>query len=287
VFGYLEPRYEAATQGAIGLSPAPFARLKAEAPNPGQDTYFICSCVDGTPDAAITYRIRYQVYCVERGLFPREAYPSGLEFDRYDPQSIHILARHVGGRPAGTARLVLPSPLGFPMMRHCVFSGIYQHLNDPYHPAHAGYAEISRLSISRDFRRRDGDTVYGGPPREGYSERHQSTASSVFRQAPEIMIGICSMLYQESKRRGVTHWMVAMERSLYLMLKRLGFRYCQAGPEVDYFGPVRPYVTSIEEFEACLYATFPDTLRYLAHGLEHELIPNCLLSEVASRSGCS
>jgi N-acyl amino acid synthase of PEP-CTERM/exosortase system len=260
-----------------------------EAEDPVVERYFRFARVDEANDLDTVYRIRYQVYCIERGFLDGDDYPDQAERDEFDVHSVHMLATHRAGQPAGTARLVLPSTLGFPLMSHCVFSGDYAFLNDPSHPALADFAEISRLAVSKTFRRREGDSIYGGPPRidSGHSEGAEIVPLAPPRNNPEILIGLSRLLYQESKRRGITHWMLAMERALYLMLRRLGFRYIPAGPDVDYFGPVRPYVTSVEAFENALHKTFPATLRYLACGLEPELLPNCIAPDDTMWSVCA
>lgn len=245
----------------------------------------MCSVVSDATALATVYAIRYQVYCHERGLLHAEDYPDGLESDPFDAHSVHLLATHRCGHPAGAARLVLPSGLGFPLMQHCVFAGRYQALNDPHHPALGRYAEISRLAISKVFRRRASDGLYGGPPRRYEAPGCPMPAHPQWRPAnhPEILMTLSRSLYQESKRRGVTNWMVAMDRSLDVMLRRLGFRFDPAGPEGDYFGPVRPYVTSIKQFERRLHAISPPTLAYLAQGLEPRLWPDCLATEPGMR----
>jgi N-acyl amino acid synthase of PEP-CTERM/exosortase system len=244
----------------------------------GEEPYFRFSCVTDAPDLETVFGIRYQVYCVERGFLREEDYPAKLESDDYDAHALHILATHRAGHPAGTARLVMSSRLGFPAMKHCIFSDEFEHLNDPTHPALASYAEVSRLAVSKDFRRREGDTPYGGPPRgdPASADGADILAFTPPRNMPEILMGICRVLYQQSKRRGITHWVLAMERGLYVMLKRIGFRYIPAGPEVDYYGPVRPYVASIEALESGLFRASPDALAYMVSGLEPALIPACL-----------
>lgn len=245
-----------------------------------EDRYFAFFCVDGTPELATTYRIRYHVYCLERGLLPANDYEGqGMESDRYDAHAVHLLAAHRRGEPAGTARLVLPSRLGFPAAEHCEFADQYAFLKDPSHPLTAGFAEVSRLAVSKTFRRREGDTPYGGPPRpDSFPAASDDVVTlPVPHNAPEILIGLCRLLYQESKRRGLTHWLLAMERSLFVLLKRMGFRYQPAGPEIDYYGPVRPYVSSLDALERGLHETFPEMLSYLTHGLERELVPDYVM----------
>ena len=243
-----------------------------------RDRYFHFFSVDGKPGLEVAYRMRYQVYCIERGLLRPQDYPDGLEYDEYDAFSLHVLATHCSGEPAGTARLVMHSPLGFPLMRHCRFSGDYDYLNDPACLGHSRSAEISRMAISKAFRGRAGDTVYGGVPRPETNPRAVCGGFAVPRNTPEILFGICRLIYQESKRRGIRQWVLAMERSLYIMLNRLGLKFIPAGPEVDYHGPVRPYFTTVERFEAELYRCSPERLRYFVRGLEPHLVPACVQS---------
>jgi N-acyl amino acid synthase of PEP-CTERM/exosortase system len=241
----------------------------------GQDPYFRFTCVGDATDLETVYAIRYQVYCVERGFLDGAHYPTQLESDEFDAHALHVLATHRAGHPAGTARLVMSSRLGFPAMQHCVFSEEFSFLNDPSHPALARYGEVSRLAVSKEFRRREGDTPFGGPPREDSLSREggEVLAFAPPRNTPEILMGICRVLYQQSKRLGITHWVFAMERSLYVLLKRMGFKYMPAGPETDYYGPVRPYVVSIEALEKGVYRASPSTFAYMVKGLEPDLMP--------------
>jgi N-acyl amino acid synthase of PEP-CTERM/exosortase system len=239
------------------------------------ERYFAFARVDGEDDIRESFRIRYQVYCVERRLLRQEDYPDRQETDAYDAQSLHFLASHLDGEPAGTARLVLNGPLGLPLVSHCRLHGGYGFLADPSDPTKHCYAEISRLAVSRTFRRREGDTLYGGPPRDNRPPAFHHVPPVVFPPAdvPEMVSGIFRMLYQESKRRGITHWVVAMERSLHVMLKRIGFEFTPIGPEVDYYGPVRPYFAEIAALEHSVSRRKPSTWQYVTMGLESHLVP--------------
>ena len=140
-------------------------------------------------------------------------------------------------------------PLGLPMAAHCELDPAYRFIADPDHPALARYAEISRLAVSKAFRRREGDSFFGTPPRRDRSQSGGVIAFYSPNDAPEIVSGIYRMFYQDSKRLGITHWVVAMERGLSLMLKRMALLFTPIGPETDYYGPVRPYVAEIAEIE--------------------------------------
>src|SRR5580704_10802799 len=67
------------------------------------------------------YRLRYQVYCVERGF---EAGQNGIEYDEYDKFAQHAVVRwQQTGEVVGTVRLILPkTPAGghdFPLEHAC------------------------------------------------------------------------------------------------------------------------------------------------------------------------
>lgn len=238
--------------------------------------YFVFSLVNDSTEMRENFKIRYQVYCLERGFLDPKYYPEGQESDPYDAHALHVLASHRTGHGAGTARLVLHSSLGLPLAHHCQLDPPFRFLTDLSDARTRRYAEISRLAVSREFRRREGDTVYGGLPRQDRAHPNSGDVIAFYspNDIPEIVSGIYRLLYQESKRRGITHWVVAMERSLNVMLKRMGFVFSPIGPEVDYYGPVRPYMAEIAAIERHTYLKRPQTLRYMLFGLEPHLVPS-------------
>ena len=229
--------------------------------------YFDVQAVDGADLLANTYQLRYQVFCIERRLLNWADYPECLESDEFDAHAIHILARHKRGGDAGTVRLVLHSELGFPMQSHCAFDAELAHLNEPSSPVLRRYAEISRLAVSKDFRRRSCDTMYGSKPRGTQRGTLADGTGLPPPHGPEIVTGIFKYMYHESKRIGITHWIVAMERGLSLLLRRMGFPFKAAGPEADYSGCVRPYIASIADIERYCSHHRPTMFAYMSHGL--------------------
>ncbi len=243
---------------------------------PNSDRYFAFSRADCDTRREAAYRIRYQVYCVERAFLDRADYPDGLERDAFDAHAIHILATHKSGEPAGTARLVMHSQKGFPLRQHCRLEPDHARCMDDPAIDLGRYAEVSRLAVAKAFRQREGDTLYGGPPRPSDNKPAPTevVAFPTPRETPEIVSGLYRTLYQESRRRGIEHWLVAMERGLQVILNRAGFRFEPIGPLVDYFGPVRPYMASLERFERHLFNTAPAVLRFMLLGLERDLWPD-------------
>jgi N-acyl amino acid synthase of PEP-CTERM/exosortase system len=225
-----------------------------------------------------SYRIRYRVYCEERHFLDPAPYAEGLEQDQFDPNSVHLLGRHrFLGTPAATARLVRASPLGFPIQRHCRFDRDHDHLSEPGGPGCEGYAEISRVAISKLFRQRiDDDPIWGGPPRARAMQGAGGAPPPVVNPeeaGSEILAGLNKCIYHQSKKLGVTHWLVAMERGLYVMLKRIGYLYRPIGPTVDYYGPVTPYIALVEDIERSLCIKHPRAFAYWMDGLEPQFRP--------------
>ncbi|MGD2083532.1 MAG: PEP-CTERM/exosortase system-associated acyltransferase [Chromatiales bacterium] len=228
-----------------------------------------------------SYQLRYQVYCIERGFLNQCDYPEGRECDNFDRQSAHFVGRHRATQLyAGTARLVHFSEKGFPMMSHCTLDREYKRLRDIDNPELRRCGEVSRVAVSKLFRHRAADTRYGGPPRQdkgagAIPSASLGQSSHVGAYWPEIVSGLYKSIYQEAKRNGLSTLIVAMERSLYVLLKRMQIRFQPIGPEVDYHGPVRPYMLSIKRGEIDIAKRAPLVLVYLLQGLEPELWPEC------------
>jgi len=99
-------------------------------------------------------RLRYQVYCAELGLLPKNQ--SGLERDMYDDHAINLLAEDENKGAMGTIRLVHNSPIGlpmdsdFPLTDYMKTHGISRAL------------EVGRFVIHKDVRRDSRSTVAFG-----------------------------------------------------------------------------------------------------------------------------
>lgn len=221
-----------------------------------------------------TYRLRYQVYVEECGFERPEEHPGGLEMDAYEPHSVTLAALDETDMVIGTVRLILHSPQGFPIEHAVPNLGF---LGD--RPAPHAIAEISRLAISSAYRRRIEDGLYGvesylrqseggvladvGPPRP-QDER---------RKRPVIVLGLYRLLYQVSKRLGITHWYMLTEKKLWYLLCKYHFQFHQIGEPVDYHGLRIPYLGRIADMETHMRQTHPEFLQSFLAGLEAEYHP--------------
>jgi N-acyl amino acid synthase of PEP-CTERM/exosortase system len=196
--------------------------------------------------------LRYKVYCQEKKFLRAEDYPDGLERDEFDPYSIHFGTFSKDGDIVGTVRLVRPGPLGFPLMRHCTI--------DPaarvYVDGLPSVAEISRLAVNPSFRRRQTDTEYG-IELEG-TKGSEARFGRMYRQS--VVVSLYRAIYQCCRRNDITHLLAAMEMGLRRLLQQFHFPFTVIGPEVDYFGPVVPFVLDLDELDKVLSVHAPDLL---------------------------
>ena len=200
---------------------------------------------------AASYRLRFNVYCLERQFLEASRYPSEMETDEFDEHSIHLGAVDADDELIGTARLILRGPLGLPIFRHCTIAPEFADV-----AALPSAAEISRLSVSRDADRDD-----ARPNRRGQRRRGRVRPGAV-------RMAITKVLYQASKSLGVTHWLVAIEPSLYRMLVRSGLPFVQIGPATNYLGIVAPYLMALADLDDIVSRGERAALRDFNEGLD-------------------
>lgn len=202
-------------------------------------------------------RLRYEVYCEECKYLDASAYPTGLEVDDYDNRSIHVSAQTAEGVIVGTVRLVLAAgDQIFPFEEHCPL------FQDLALPPREECAEVSRLVVRRDYRRRPGDSLQGVTrefqekgaagdvaPRVGTGKVETKERRN---RSPQIMLGMYREMYRYSRQCGVRYWYAAMEKGLARLLDRMGFHFVPVGPETDYYGPVTTYIADLRQVESAL-----------------------------------
>lgn len=238
---------------------------------------FVFKKVDSEDLLKETFRIRYEIYCLECGFLDPANYPDGLEIDKYDPHSIHFAAI-ANEEVIGTVRLVKNSDLGFPLEEHCPVLTI-----DRESIPRDSLVEVSRLALRKSFRRRREDGLYGVESyitvREGGvlpEDPDEQTEQMRKRQRPAVILGLYKVMFHETKRCGFTHWYAAMEKKLWSALKKFHFTFREIGPEVDYYGPVTPYLGVIEELEKEVTEHCPQIWPFILDGLERKYWPKCL-----------
>jgi len=214
------------------------------------------------------YELRYQVYCKECGFIGEKDLPAKAEKDTHDPHSLHYVARDPD-LVIGTSRLVLDNPGGFPLEKPC--SGKLTIDISDYNRKKV--AEISRLAISKQYRRRKRDGLYYTPDyNEPMSDKKQT--QEAMRRIKPMAFGLYREMYQDCKRRGITHCLALMEKTLWLLLRMHNFVFRQIGNEVDFYGLVSPYICDIEAAELTMYKRSPNIYNYFLDGLETKYHPH-------------
>lgn len=205
------------------------------------------------------YRLRYQVYVNEWGFEEAKDHPDGTETDAYDTSSVHFYAHYDGQDDViGTIRLIVNSDLGFPIGKEFSISEL------PEIVPRDKIAEISRLAVSKNYRRRAIDRAIFGHNSIGideYTRLAKKHSEERRKSESELVRGLYLAIYRHSKQQGLTHWYAVMARGLFTMLARWGIRFEQVGPERDYHGIRAPYLVRIEEIEKTLARKNPELLQ--------------------------
>jgi N-acyl amino acid synthase of PEP-CTERM/exosortase system len=217
------------------------------------NSYFEAVAAETAAQREQAFRLRYEVYCVEHPYEDPAENPGGLETDRYDPFSVHSILIHKPSQEVvGTVRLILPQAgetgPGMPIRDVCQHDLIVH--DNPELPR-AKTAEISRFSVSKQFRRRAQDEV--------------TSVGSFFapeddprRHIPNLSLGLMQAIVAMAAQNGVTHLYAVLEPTLLRMLRPLGIHFVNLGPPVMYHGRRQPCFSALDAQLARLWAERPD-----------------------------
>lgn len=183
------------------------------------------------------FRLRHQVYCVERQY---ESSATGFETDEFDDISRHVLLRsRATGEVMGTVRLVLPTfatgEWHFPMQRASRTS------LRPHAPIRST-AEVSRFALSK-------------------ARRDMSRASLAL-----LRLGLVRGAVQLSNELGLTHWCAIMEPTLLRLMQTTSIYFRPIGPAVEYHGLRQPAVAEIDDTLSRMAEENPDLWDFITDG---------------------
>ena len=189
------------------------------------------------------YKVRYNVYCEEFGYEDAERFKDQLETDAFDAQSIHCLVTHrSSGTPAGCVRLVtVDKGQAMPFQSHCGDG-----LDTDFFQARAervsSMAEISRLAVDGQFRRRRGEqeSRFGNTDSLHFAAREKRTFSLL-----AVSLFLASAAVADLLRR--PNCFAIMEPFLPAILRRTGVTVSRVGEDFDYNGIRAPYYLNIDE----------------------------------------
>ena len=201
------------------------------------------------------FKLRYQIYCNECGFEKPEDHPGEIERDEFDDIATHFCAFDRETKEIiGTARIILPSEKNFPIHKHFTLDQEAMAAIDG-----SKVGEISRLAISKDFRRRAIDkALYAENEVDIRDKKVHKQRRRQFELA--LVAGLYRCIYLESMTLGLTHWYAVMAKGLYYLLKSRGIIWHPIGPSQDYHGWRRPYVAKISENVKSAAINYPEFL---------------------------
>lgn len=192
------------------------------------------------------FKIRYRVYCQELGYEPIENFPDQMERDSYDNRSIHCILRHKPtGIYAGCVRLVLSNSLtkeeSFPFENVC-----HKHSFDFNHTPRNNIAEISRLAVISQFRKRAGEenTSTGLVV---FDEQNNQTIQDQQRRSSVIALSLYLAATSIGLNLGLSHAVTLMEPRLARHLKMRGLIAHPIGKSINFHGRRGPFVMEKHE----------------------------------------
>lgn len=176
------------------------------------------------------FRLRFDVYCLEKGWLEPNRYPNALEQDEYDErQSVHFVAvAPKTNDVVACFRLITYGQLGFPCEEHF---NLTKRAKNP-----AQTVEMSRLIIA---------------------EEHRG-----FRVTRKIILGLSREIYMYNLNYKIRWCYAAVEPGLLTMIQRMGIPFEKAGQESDYMGETLPMILDMRDVEIKTSVEKPDVYAY-------------------------
>lgn len=210
----------------------------------GFSTYFrIDAALDDELKDAV-YRVRHAVYCEDLHFEAERA--DHREIDAHDSRSVHCLLRTVSEphHPVGCTRIVLADPTDpdapLPFEETCAAS-LDRSILDPARLPRDRIAEISRLAVHRNYRRRKGEE-HG--PVQIHEEDFSTGDQPRFPFIPtSLLLGAVAL----AERSGIDTVFVLTEPRLAAHFAKLGVEVTQIGSPIEHRGLRIPSVMHVEE----------------------------------------
>lgn len=231
-------------------------------------------CFADTPfGVALHQRIRYQVFCLDKGFEDPSAFSTARETDAWDDQSAHFIVqnRHTQQWVAAT-RLVLPKR-GRPLPIDTLGAFDRHSLDDH----HARISEISRFCIIRNRGPADTDVDVLAEP-EPNSLQAWGIGSVGKAQQFEVTIGMIRTLVIFALKRKLTYCVFLVTDAFARLLRTLGLNLRQVGSPTEHRGMRTAYLIDMRE-TAMLMSKKSSKVRDLYRRSKHAYVR---ISSVAS-----
>lgn len=210
--------------------------------------------------------IRHDVYARELGF--EAVRPDQRETDKYDRHAVHCLVRTINEpkRLAGCARVVLTDPQEpqalLPFELYCRDS-IDRTIIDPTKLPRNKIAEISRVAVMGEFRRRKGEGGQEAPVAD------QDFGDDKQPRFPYIPISLYFAAVQMAQRAGIEYLFTLTEPRLAQHFGKLGVNVITIGEAVEHRGLRVPSMLMANE----IYGSLRSLVKPLWHAVEEQMAP--------------
>lgn len=211
------------------------------------------------------FHIRHDVYAREFGFEPLRA--DRRETDAYDRHSLHCIVKTAddSGQLVGCARIVMPdpdapdAPLPFEIAcRETLNRGIIDPAKLPRHRI----AEVSRLAVMSDFRRRKGEKLSAD-----VTLNEQDFGGGETPRFPNIPLSLYSAAVLMAQRQDIEYLFVLTEPRLSKHFAKFGVNIVPVGAPIDFHGLRVPSVMRVAE----IYPGLRTLFRPIWHAIEQQL----------------
>jgi N-acyl-L-homoserine lactone synthetase len=144
-------------------------------------------------------RLRYEVFCVEKGWIDAAKCPGHVESDELDEGAVHFLALE-DGVPVGTIRLLLGKKCDLPA---------------------AAYLPVEELGVE---------------PWQMVETSRLATRRKKRSQDLRVFLGLTTLMWEWAMEHDMKVWLVIADVPLHHMLTRLGMPEIARGDEIEYLG---------------------------------------------------
>lgn len=200
--------------------------------------YFTIQFVTTDEQREAMYRLRYQVYAEEFGFVNPVLCDDKLETDEYDDHSSACLIYHIPtGTLAACVRMV-PAALydKLPTEQFILDSIFHQETLDALQANREKWAEVSRLAVAKQFRRRSQEA---NTPMGYHSDDE--------RTYPLLSVACFLSCIVLTDMINVEHCIATMEPFLPRLIKRTHMEFEEIGHMVNYHGNRKTYLIHKEQ----------------------------------------
>lgn len=190
---------------------------------------------DTEASRAFHRKVRYQVYCLERGFEDPADFRDGEESDRWDTHSAPFIVRQRdSGVCVAALRLVLPYAASFPLETlNCLTPGHADHIR------RRQLGEISRICVIRS-------------PNPQHNNPHLDHRFShvLPERESQVMLGLFRAVMVYGLERGIEYCYLLVTPAFARLLRRIGVVLHNVGVATEHHGLRAPYLIGLRESAA-------------------------------------